>query len=148
MDNQIPNAFEQLSKVEEGKKKPGRPPNKPPVGETAKAKPEVGKTKRKPVGLRGINKTPTRKGFRRRWVNDKEDRVQMFLEGGYTLVKEEDGETRTRRAGGGVNAVLMEIEDEIYNKDQHSKYAKWNKDNQERLKPREGTGYYQPKTKM
>lgn len=146
MDKQIPNAFEQLSKAEDVKKV-GRPPKKQPVGEAAQAKPEVGKTKRKPVGLRGINKTPTRKGFRRRWVNDKEDRVQMFLEGGYTLVKEEDGDTRTRRAGGGVTAVLMEIKEEIYNEDQQDKYVKWNKDNQERLKPRDGPDYYQPKTK-
>lgn len=148
MDKKIPNAFEQLSKAEEVKRKPGRPPTKPPVGDSSKDKPEVGSTNRKPVGLRGINKTPTRKGFRRRWVNDKEDRVQMFQDGGYTLVKDDAGETRTRRAGSGVNAVLMEIEEGIYFEDQEAKYAKWNKDNQERLKPREGTGYYQPKRKM
>ncbi len=136
----------------ETKKRAGRPKAKPPVGETAKDKPEVGETKhakRKPVGLRSpINRTPTRKGFKRRWVNDREDRIQMFKDGGYAPVQGDDGQIKTRRAGSGVTAVLMEIDEELYNEDQQAKYKKWNRDAQERLKPREGAGYYQPKTKM
>ena len=42
----------------------------------------------------------------------------------------------------------MEIDEELYNNDQQAKYVKWNRDAQERLKPREGAGYYQPKTKL
>ena len=130
--------------------RPGpKPKVKPPVGETVKDKPPVGETGRKPVGLRSpINRTPTRKGFKRRWVNDREDRIQMFKDGGYVPVQGNDGQIKTRRAGSGVTAVLMEIDEELYNEDQQAKYKKWNRDAQERLKPREGAGYYQPKTKM
>ena len=130
------------------KKKPGRQPMKKPIGESAESKPAVGATTRKPVGMRGINKTPTRAGFRRRWVNDKEDRVQLFLDGGYSPVKDPDGETRTRRAGGNVNSVLMEIDENLYNEDQQAKFAQWNQDAQERLKPIDGRGYYKPQSKM
>ena len=134
------------------KRKPGRPPVKPPVGEVDNSKPPVGETtrkKRKPVGLRtSVNRTETRTGFHRRWVNDTEDRIQMFKDGGYVPVQGKDGQPKVRRAGKGVKAVLMEIEEELYNEDQQTKYAKWNRDAQERLKPRDGTGYYQPKTKL
>lgn len=144
----IPNAFKNMGKVDGLAKKRGRPSTKPPVGDTKESKPAVGKTARKPVGLRGINKAPTREGYRRRWVNDTEDRVQMFIDGGYAHVKDENGDDRVRRAGSGISAYLMEIDETLYNDDQESKFAKWNKDNQERLKPRDGAGYYQPRTKV
>ena len=139
----IPNSFEGIAKT-----KRGRPASKVPVGESQKDKAKVGSTQRKPVGLRRRASAPTREGYHRRWVNDIEDRVGMFEDGGYTPVKGEDGNHRVRRTGSGKQAVLMEIPEDLYQEDQQAKYAQWNKDNQERLQPREGTGYYQPKTKI
>ena len=126
-----------------------KPTKKRPVGQSRVSKPEVGITERRPVGLRGIDETPQRKGMRRRWVNDYEDRPQMFREGGYSVAMGQDGQPMTRRSksGRGPTQILMEIDENLYNADQEKKYEVWNKDAQERLKPREGAGYYQPKTK-
>ena len=112
--------------------------------------PETGKTQRKerkPVGLRSpVKRTETREGYHRRWVNDVEDRLQIFEEGGYEVVMDPTGSPKTRRAGAGRRQVLMEIPQDLYDEDQQTKYAKWNRDAQERLTPREDReGFYQPK---
>lgn len=130
-------------KAKQGRKKlptTGEKPNTPTTGQTKRKE-------RKPVGLRSpVKKTETRPGYHRRWVNDVEDRLQIFEEGGYEAVLDKDGSMKTRRAGAGRRQVLMEIPQELYDEDQQVKYAKWNKDAQERLKPREDVkGFYQPK---
>ena len=146
----------QVESVEDNvvvKKKPGRKPGRKPrtaipnTNELPKT-PVVGKTKRKPVGLRRPTTNPgdVRPGYRRRRVLDVEDRIQMFQEGGYSIVMGEDGAPRSRRAGNGRRTILMEIPEAIYDEDQQAKYREWNKDAQERLKPREGKGFYQPKS--
>lgn len=122
--------------------------DKPAAKRVAKKAP-VGKTdkpKRVAVGLRKRASADARPGFQRRWVNDTEDRLGMFAEGGYTPVLDDAGNPKTRRAGKGLVAHLMEIDKDIYDGDQQDKYDLWNKDNQERLTHREGPGYYNPKS--
>lgn len=90
---------------------------------------------RKPVGTRRVLSAEQRPGYHRRWVNDIDDRIQMFIEGGYTPVAGDAdnsdkratdpsklGSSQTRKSvGGGVEAVLMEIPLEWYNEDQAAK---------------------------
>jgi hypothetical protein len=70
----------------------------------------------------------------RRWVNDQEDRINMFKEAGYTpVVGNADTSTPDARdpnkigsivrkhVGGGTYAVLMEIPEEFYKEDQEAK---------------------------
>lgn len=128
-----------------------RPKTKKPVQQTKERRPQVGTSERKeriPVGLRAPRQTPTREGFYRRWVNDTEDRLFEYAQGGYTKVVDEHGKPRERRAGGGVTQYLLEIDKSLHDEDQQKKFDLWNKDAQERLKPREGQGYYTPKTKL
>ena len=66
-------------------------------GYALKEKPER-RPKRKPIGTQNVLKYPPRKGFIRRVVNDKEDRVRMFEAAGYSIVTEDGvspGEKRT-----------------------------------------------------
>lgn len=93
--------------------------------------------KRQPLATRNILKAPKREGFVRRFVNDVEDRVEVFEEAGYEIVREptqigdERAGTETqlgspvrKSVGGGVAAVLMEIPEEYYNEDIAAREAK------------------------
>ncbi len=93
-----------------------------------------GHPKRIPVGTRNKLTAPENPGFKRRWVNDVDGRVQMFLEAEYKIVTQptEVGDPNAAEAtqlgsvvrkpvGGGVNAVLMEIDQDWYNEDQLAK---------------------------
>lgn len=77
--------------------------------------------KRVPIGTRNKLTAEPRQGFVRRWVNDVNERIQMFLEAGYEMVSKPtkvgdspadasqlDSVVR-KPVGGGINAVLMEI---------------------------------------
>ena len=145
------NPFEALQAAEKTKPKRGRPAKKKPLQDSTPTDTPVGETRRKkriPVGLRDQSKTPTREGFKRRWVDDVADRLTIFAEGSYTNVLDSEGKPLTRRGGAGKIQYLMEIDEELYNSDQEVKYKQWNESAQERLKPREGMqGFYQPKTK-
>lgn len=104
-------------KIVEGK--PGTPP-----------KPR----KRVPLGRRNILKYPDRPGYKRRVVNDLDDRVLIFQQAGWEPVSQEDlldqdarigasrmGLTARKPVGGGVHGVLMEIPEEYYLEDQKAK---------------------------
>lgn len=90
--------------------------------------------KRTPIGTRNKLTAEPREGYVRRWVNDRDGRVQMFEEAGYEVVRKptEVGEGVSAEAtqlgsvvrkpvGGGVNAVLMEIPKEWNEEDQARK---------------------------
>lgn len=157
--NEQDNPFAKLAEKEKAgtlrqvvKKRRGRPPKKRPVQETMHdSKPEVGATqRRKPIGLRGFDRTPTRKGFVRYWANIVEDNVDIFIEGGWKAVVGDDGQQKTRksRAGRGPRAVLMEIPQELYDEDQIEKTRVYEESVGELLKTRaDQPGFYQPRVK-
>lgn len=157
--NEEDNPFAKLAETEQTgslrqvvKKRRGRPPKKKPVQETAhEAKPEIGETRRrKPVGLRGIDRTPTRKGYVRYWANMVEDNPDIFKEGGWTPVLDDNGEPKTRksRAGRGPRAMLFEIPENLYNEDQQAKTEQYEKSIGELMKSRsDQPGFYEPKKK-
>jgi len=156
-ETETKNPFEELANQEKAKmpgaatpKRRGRPPTKkPPIQKTKESHPQVGMTKRKPVGLRkNTNNADPIKGFKIRWVNDHGDRPHVFKEGWWEPVIGRDGKPVTRNSKlGGKRQILMKLREDLYEEDQQAKYSKWNKDAQERLKPREGEGYYTPKIK-
>jgi hypothetical protein len=90
--------------------------------------------KRVPIGTRNVLTAPAKAGYVRRWVNDRDDRIERFREAGYEVV---DGDvqvgdpragdpTKTgspvmKSVGGGVKAYLMEIPKEWYDEDQKAK---------------------------
>lgn len=95
-----------------------------------------GRPKRQPVSQRVILSAPTRPGYERRWVNDKDDRIKLFEEGGWKpvvnnadietadkakMVESSLGSVVTRHTGGGTRSVLMEIKKEWYDEDQAKK---------------------------
>lgn len=95
--------------------------------------------KRTTIGTRRVLSAEEREGFNRRFVNDTDDRIQRFLDAGYTFVEREDADTSDLRAqdpskmgksrvrksvGNGVNAFLMEIPQEWYDEGQALKRAK------------------------
>jgi len=95
------------------------------------------KPKRVPIGKRDILTAPQAPGKVRRFVNDVEDRIDMFEAAGYTLVRGdipigdprvgEDtqiGSVVSKSVGGGKKAFLMEIDQELYEQDQAAKQAK------------------------
>ena len=100
----------------------------------AKNRPDRTKGKRIPVGTQSKLTADNRPGFKRRFVNDEDGRVDMFLRAGYEIVNDVDtiGQPRVgdasntgsrpyKSVGGGMNAVLMEIPEEFYNEDQAAK---------------------------
>jgi hypothetical protein len=103
------------------------------VKATAKKRP-----KRVPIGTRNILKYPKRPGYRRRVVNDTEDRIKIFKDAGYEIVQNKSLPTGDPRAGdasqmgmpvaknvgGGMKGVLMEIPEEWYVEDQKAKQDK------------------------
>lgn len=115
-----------------------------PKNVTKKAAKEIEKEAtrrtRKPLHRRRALVFDERPGFVRRVVNDVNDgdRVRMFKEAGWNVVKQEDikgpdemaysdhqiGSAVMRSVGGGVKGVLMEIPKEFYDEDQAEKIAK------------------------
>lgn len=94
--------------------------------------------KRVPLGVPRLRLAVTgRKGYKRRWVNDKGSRLEQALEGGYNLVPKDgatfkDADTANRNESlsnavcktvnqDGTKAYLMEISDAMYHSDQLAK---------------------------
>lgn len=92
--------------------------------------------KRVPVGTRKVLVAEDRPGYHRRWVNDTGDRIQIFINAGYTPVQEQGADISDLRAqdpskmgnslvrkavGDNLYAILMEIPLEFYNEDQKLK---------------------------
>jgi hypothetical protein len=94
--------------------------------------------KRVPLGTRNVLQYPEREGFKRRVVNDVEDRVMRFKQAGYEIVQNSDlpgGDPRAgdasqmgmpvaKNVGNGVKGVLMEIPEDWYLEDQKAKQDK------------------------
>lgn len=86
---------------------------------------------------RNVLTTNTRPGYVRRWVNDVQDRVDRFMQAGWTLVEgavkvgdtpadnlnSSLGTGARRPVGAGTVAVLMEIPEDLYAADQAAKQA-------------------------
>lgn len=102
------------------------------------AKSPSGRVRRTPVGVRNVltvrGKDPD---YEYRIVNDTGDRIEMFKDAGYEIVKASDvviGDRRVNKAsaegslaqvavGGGDKAVVMRIKREWYEEDQARKQA-------------------------
>lgn len=94
--------------------------------------------KRVPLGTRNVLTAPKKSGFVRRFVNDDQDRIQAFIDAGYTVVKDDSiqvgddkigkvshtGSMVNPSVGSGKRAVLMEIKEEFYNADQAERAKK------------------------
>ena len=118
------------------------------------ATPLATRPKRTPVSNRNLLTSPTRKGYTRRFVNDEEDRVKVFEEGGWQIVRGDVpvgdksvtregsmGSPVTKHVGGGKKAYLMEIRDDWYNEDQAAKQKKIQETVNEIVKKREDGQY-------
>jgi hypothetical protein len=109
----------------------------------ASTREETGRNTRVPLGVARSKLTVAgRPGYRRRWINDSEGRLQNAQDGGYEFVMNEnvaqigdadignenrDLGARTSRvvdSGTGQRAYLMEIKEEFYQEDQRAKVAK------------------------
>jgi len=101
-----------------------------------RTRPEEKRTKRVPVSQqKNIITVPQRKGWVRRWVNDVEQRVEMFKRAGWKLVEgdvdvgdkgvinqnQSLGTGARKYMGNGISAVLMEIQECFYLEDQRAK---------------------------
>lgn len=114
--------------------------SKPETPKTRKRAPkrkrldEPPRKQRVPLHKRNTIKSASRPGFVRRIVNDTPGRVQAFLDAGYTVVTDGSevgdhatglpkgtGTASTRQVGNGIEGVLMEIPEELYNEDQRDK---------------------------
>lgn len=93
-----------------------------------------GRPKRQPVGFRNrLNLAKKDPNYVYRFVNDTDDRVQMFLDAGYEIVdigrntvgdKRMDNQTTVDKSisvGGGTRAYAMRIPKEFYDEDQKAK---------------------------
>jgi hypothetical protein len=106
-----------------------------PIGASLNDDSRANRPARIPIGSQRRLRVPERKGFVRRWVNDIEDRIEMFKDAGYTVVVDDDmpigdqpskdakplGATRCKSVGRGRTAYLMEIPEHLYKEDQASK---------------------------
>ena len=103
---------------------------------TPNNRPNRAAKRRTPIGRRNVLKAEEREGYKRRFVNDTDGRVQTFLEAGYTIVSDGTqtgdanvgdasrlGSNSGKPVGGGTNAVLMEIKEDWYKEDQDAKQA-------------------------
>jgi hypothetical protein len=104
---------------------------------TTEATPLATRPKRTPVSGRNILTSPLRKGYVRRFVNDDEDRIKVFEDGGWKIVRGDIpvgdksvsretsmGSPVMKHVGGGKKAYLMEIKEEWYKEDQAEKQKK------------------------
>lgn len=102
----------------------------------AQNRPNRKSAKRSPIGTRNVLVAEEKEGYKRRFVNDEPGRIQMFLDAGYRIVDEKTrmgddnvgqasqvGSVAHKPVGGGMNAVLMEIDEEWYREDQDRKEA-------------------------
>lgn len=100
-------------------------------------RPDRSERKRVPVGSRDVLNAPEREGYKRRFVNDEDGRIQAFLDAGYTIVEGKTqmgdksagdasqlGSVARKPVGGGTNAVLMEIKQDWFKEDQDAKEAR------------------------
>lgn len=139
-------SIKEISEKQKTKSKRGRPPrsNKP-----------INRPKRQPLATRNILTAPHRPGFVRRFVNDVEDRIEIFKDAGYKIVTEPTkvGDKRAgtetplgtpvrKSVGGGTVAVLMEIPEEFYNEDQMAKEAKRKEMEQSMRQQTQKEGHY------
>lgn len=96
-----------------------------------------GRPIRIPIGSRNVLTAPKRKGYVRRFVNDEKNRISMFEDAGYTIVKgdvevgdpkagkeSQIGSITNKAVGGGTRAVLMEIKEEWDKEYQDAKQKK------------------------
>lgn len=90
-----------------------------------------------PMHLRNLLTTEKRDGFARRWVNDKDDRLQAMLDAGWDFVYKGEveqvgdahhageasgqGSRVSKSVGDNITAYLMEIPEELYREDQAAK---------------------------
>lgn len=112
--------------------------------------------KRVPLGTRQILTAPARQGYQRRFVNDTGNRIEMFIEAGWSLVTDDDVRVGDKRAGlakhvgspvsknvgMGVTAYLMEIPQELYDERQAEKAANIDRGERAMMLQSEGEGAY------
>ena len=106
------------------------------MGKHRGERPEVSKRKERiPVGVKQYKlkseHSPNKVG---RWVNDRGNRLQRFLDGGYEYVEDPDATESSDGLGSkkskvvdsntGQKAYLMEIDKDLYDEDQEVKQAK------------------------
>lgn len=113
-------------------------------------RPDRSQKKRTPIGTRNVLTAPERDGYKRRFVNDKDNSIQRYLDAGYTIVENtsigEDsaneasqlGSAARKPVGGGMNAVLMEIRKDWYQEDQDAKEARLKQNEQGLLNDQNG----------
>lgn len=100
--------------------------------QTLSLKNERQQTKRVPFGVRRQRLTAEQiSGYKLRWVNDSDDRINNALLGGYTFVENPKaagtektdslGSRICKSVGGGMKAYLMKIPTDIYEEDQSAK---------------------------
>lgn len=100
--------------------------------QTLNLKNERQQTKRVPFGVRRQRLLAAQiSGYKLRWVNDSDDRLQAALDGGYTFVEDQKaagtektdslGSRICKSVGGGIKAYLMKIPTDIYEEDQAAK---------------------------
>jgi hypothetical protein len=100
--------------------------------------------KRIPLGTRNVLTAPKKAGFVRRFVNDRDGRVENFKAAGWSVVDEKIqvgdpkagtagmlGSSVNPHVGGGQRAVLMELPEEIYEEDRAASQAEITKVEQE-----------------
>lgn len=96
-----------------------------------------GSKKRIAVGSADVLRAAPRENFEQRWVVDKENRLEMFANGGWSVVKDQSrdltGErpqdssrpgSAVNRASGPNHLILMEIPKKLFDKDQAVKQEK------------------------
>lgn len=112
--------------------------------------------KRVPLGTRKILTAPKREGYQRRFVNDTGDRIETFIEAGWSLVTDDEIRVGDRRAGlatkmgtpvsknvgQGVTAYLMEIKQELYDERQAMKADAIDRGERAMMLQSEGEGAY------
>lgn len=97
-------------------------------------RPNRAQKKRKPIGRKNKLVAPKKKGYVRRFINDIPGRLQEFLDAGYTVVNDgsKTGDDNVGRAsklggnsmtpvGGGLDGILVEIQEDWYREDQANK---------------------------
>jgi len=112
------------------------------------------RAKRTPVSGRNRLVSPSRKGYVRRFVNDEEDRIKVFENGGWQIVRgdvstgdksiareAQMGSPVMKGVGSGKKAYLMEIKEDWYNEDQAAKQKKIQETVDEIVKKREDGQY-------
>jgi len=111
--------------------------------------------KRTPIGTTQRLVAPKREGYKRRWVNDVDDRIAMFKAAGYEPVAghletnsgqlgldSQMGNTVHKSVGGGQKAVLMEIKEEWYQEDQQAKQKRIDQTEAALVSAKDKQGHY------